>query len=532
MDIGAIQERIRELLEIFSRRIKQENISDRYDINRISESIMVPVLRLLYDYKKLRNLNYSDELNYPGIDIADDEAKIAFQITSTSDNQKVKHTLEQIKKHKLDKKYNRFIVYILTSKKGKYSDKDYAMMDVEFHKDRDIWDYLDLSKRVSQIDDVATLRKILQYLEDAIGRGQPFRHRPIETKTEELELNFVEIDVPKEIFFAEIDIDRSLLVEKIQERKYKPHYKISDRDIICEFFSQNLYKYPKDFVCYEKNIITFHDLTNDEHPYYAVIDPITIKKVETNSFFEDENGFDEGRERVLKDLLRRSLVRILVPYGIQWHDLEKLFFFNFDADSEDYSVVHNSDYNRYERKIRWKEKKSDERVVSFRRYPKDLPDETYYYFHLAFKVKFNLIDDRWYLEITPDWHASKDGYTNSYFRKGRKYRILYLSEKVKEKKEEEANQVVFNHFRFIRTFFRSIKSPLFNQSFIKFGRDLRFHSSPILEDKLWNPDFVYVDEDEQTDGSNKPKRKRGRRRKKSDINLENNKKDFNQNTLF
>lgn len=86
MDIGAIQERIRELLEIFSRRVNQDNISDRYDINRISESVMVPILRLLYDYRKLRNLNYTDDKNYPGIDLADDEAKIAFQITSTADN--------------------------------------------------------------------------------------------------------------------------------------------------------------------------------------------------------------------------------------------------------------------------------------------------------------------------------------------------------------------------------------------------------------------------------------------------------------
>src|SRR5579883_1731137 len=100
MEIDSIQNRIRELLEIFSRRVQQDNISDRYDINRISESIMVPVLRLLYDLRKLRNLNYTDERNYPGIDLADDEARIAFQITSTADNSKVKHTLEQIKKHR------------------------------------------------------------------------------------------------------------------------------------------------------------------------------------------------------------------------------------------------------------------------------------------------------------------------------------------------------------------------------------------------------------------------------------------------
>ena len=533
MELGKIQERIRELLEIFSRRVKLYNVSDRYDINRISESVMVPVLRLLYDYKKLRNLNYTDEKNYPGIDLADDEAKIAFQITSTADNQKVKHTLEQIKKYHLDKKYDRFIVYILTGKKGRYSDKDYARIEVDFHKDRDIWDYIDLSKRVSEIDDVARLKKVLDYLEDVFGRGQPFKHRPIETKTEEIELNFIEIDVPKHLYVADLNVDRTELVENIQARKYRRSHTIPDYEIVKEFLDQNNYKYPKDFVCHEHKLITFHDLSDDEHPFRAIIYPDSIKKILTNEFISEEKRIIEGKERVLKDLLRRCLMRILYPFGVNWQDAERLFYFTFDQESEDYPIFHNEDYNRFERKIRWKEKKSDERVVSYRRYPKDLPDETYYFLHLAFKVRFHLIGENWYLEITPDWHASKDGYKNSFFRNGRRKRILYLSEIVKDKKKEEANQGVFNHFRFIRTFFRNIKRPLFNQSFIKFGNDIRLESSPILEDKIWNPDYIPpFEEDNQQQSDETTKRKKGKRRKKVSFSKTKKKLNPKQNTLF
>lgn len=534
MDLLTLQEKIKELLLMFSFRVKQENISDRYDINRISETIMVPVLRLLYDYKKLRNLNYTDEKNYPGIDLADDEAKIAFQVTSTADNQKVKHTLEQIKKYHLDSKYDRFIVYILTSKKGKYSDKDYSQIDVDFIKDRDIWDYLDLSKKVSEIDDIAKLKKVFDYLESAIGRGQPFRHRPTENKTELIELNFIGVQVPEHLYSADINVDRSELVVRIKEKKFRPDFKISDRDVVCEYFDQNNYRYPKDFVCYENKIITFHDLNNDEHPFYAVINPKTITKVETN-FFVDNECFDEGKERILKDLLRRCLVRILVPFDIKWHNEEKLFFFTFDQESENYPIIHNTDFNRYERKVRWKEKRSDERVVSFRRYPKDLPNETYYYFHLAFKIKFHLLNGEWFLEITPDWHATKDGYKNSFFKDGRRKRIQYLSELVKDKKEEEANQAVLNNFRFIRTFLKNIKTPLFNEAFIKFGKDIQLNSSPILEDKIWNPDYIEVEEGAETEQNkdDTPKRKKGRRRKKKVV-PEVTKKQLNplQNTLF
>lgn len=84
MDVLAVQAKIRELLDTFSRRVERENISDRYDINRLAENVMLPILRLLYGYQDLRNLNYTDARNYPGVDLADDTAKIAFQITSTS----------------------------------------------------------------------------------------------------------------------------------------------------------------------------------------------------------------------------------------------------------------------------------------------------------------------------------------------------------------------------------------------------------------------------------------------------------------
>ena len=59
MDILSVQNQIRDLLEKFSQRVRLENVSDRYDINRLSESIMLPVLRLLYDLKDLRNKNYT-----------------------------------------------------------------------------------------------------------------------------------------------------------------------------------------------------------------------------------------------------------------------------------------------------------------------------------------------------------------------------------------------------------------------------------------------------------------------------------------
>lgn len=549
MDILSVQEKIRDLLENFSRRVRLENISDRYDINRLSESIMLPILRLLYDYKDLRNKNFTDARNYPGIDLADETAKIAFQITSTSDNQKIKDTLRTIKFHQLDKVYKRFVVYILTNKQGKYSDKDYAVLDVEFLKDRDIWDYTDLCKTVSEITDVNILRRVLRYLEDTVGRGQPFKHRPDEAKTEPLELNFIKIEIPKDLYLARLKIDRDPLVEAIQakdkaeKKKYRPAFQIPDREVVCRYFDENLIGYPKDFVCHKKQLITFHNLTDDEHPYYSAINPRTIEKMSFASFIAGDAGVDESKERVLKELVGRCLTRFLVPLKVSWHHREKLYFFTFDDDAEEYVPFHNVEKNRYERNEQWKEKRSTHRFVSFRRYKKDQPKETAYYFHLAFKTKFHIFGDECYLEITPDWHASIDGYRNSntfYDREtGKHYtrRIQFLSDKVKEQKERENNLPVFNHFRFIRTYLRRNFSPLLKKTgkdfFIEFGADVQLQSSPILEDKIWNPEYDKSDVGSVEENSDESKAKKKRRRKKKTAAKPTGKfKNPNQNTLF
>jgi hypothetical protein len=550
MDILSVQNQIRDLLEKFSQRVRLENVSDRYDINRLSESIMLPVLRLLYDLKDLRNKNYTDARNYPGIDLADDTAKIAFQITSTSDNKKIKDTLQIIKDHQLDKKYERFVVYILTSKHGKYSDKDYAVLDVDFLKDRDIWDYSDLCKTVSEISDVQILRRVLRYLEDTVGRGLPFRHRPDEAKTESLELNFIKIEIPRDLYFAKLKVERDDYVEAIQardkaeKRKYRPAFQIPDREVVCQYFEENLIGYPKDFICSRKQLITFHNLTDDEHPYYSTIDPRTIEKMSFATYIADNaGGVDESRELLLKELVGRCLTRFLVPLKVSWHLREKLYFFTLDDESEDYPLFHNVEKSRYERTEQWKEKRSTHRFVSFRRYKKDQPTETVYYFHLAFKTKFHVFGEECYLEITPDWHASIDGYRNSntfYDRETgerRTRRIQFLSDKVKEQKERENNLPVFNHFRFIRTFLRRNFSPLLHKTrkdfFIEFGTNVSLQSSPILEDKIWNPDFDQSEVNSIDENSDETKsRKKKRRKKKTDAKPTGKYKNPNQAGLF
>lgn len=511
MQIASLQARIRELFEILSRRVSQENISDRYDINRLSESLFVPVLRVILNKPTLRNLNYTDSKNYPGIDLADDSTRFAVQITSTATNQKVIDTLNTVGHHKLDLKYDRLVILILTKRLAKYSDKQYPKLEFVFSPENDIWDYQTLSKEVSAIVNVDQLKRIVDILENTIGRGQPFAHRPKPDKTEQIEANLVEIKVPETLFRAELRIDKKKLKASLENRG-KSVYRVSDRDYIDQAFYNLELKYPKDFVCQNSTLLTFHDLRDHEHPFRNIIDLNSISQQTLVDFARE----DIQNENLIKELLRRCLMRMLYREGVNWHSQDKCFYFTFDKSAP--NIVHNEKMHRYERQIHWKEKKRDKRYVSFTRYPKDLPDETYYQFHLAFKVRFHLLEG-WYLEITPDWLATKDGYKRAYRVGNRLKRIEYLSEKVKEKKNEEKPFAIFNNFRFIRSFLRASARPLFETSFLRFGDNVAFPFAPVLEDRIWNPDFPadeYVEQELEVEpDSNKSNVRRIHRRKKS-----------------
>ena len=87
-------ERITELLGVFAYQAKAYSASGKTDFNKVSEDVLVPLLRQIFDLPDLKNLNSAVKKDFPAIDLADDKAKIAFQITAISDSQKIKDTLK------------------------------------------------------------------------------------------------------------------------------------------------------------------------------------------------------------------------------------------------------------------------------------------------------------------------------------------------------------------------------------------------------------------------------------------------------
>ena len=132
-----------------------------FDINKICEDVVCGLFRELFGFNQLRNLNKDEKQNFPGIDLADDDERIAIQVTSDKSLDKVKDTLKKIVDHGLHEKYDRVIIYNLTTKQGSYSERAVAKIcgdHLGFDVRSDILDSRDLS--TSNLSDLMSLFRL------------------------------------------------------------------------------------------------------------------------------------------------------------------------------------------------------------------------------------------------------------------------------------------------------------------------------------------------------------------------------------
>src|SRR5262245_35952612 len=99
MKLDWIQSRIIELMSMFVHQVEASTAMNRTDINRISEVVLIPLLAEVFGYRNLNTLNTPAHPNFPGIDLGDETARVAVQVTSSTSNRKIKETLSQFVKH-------------------------------------------------------------------------------------------------------------------------------------------------------------------------------------------------------------------------------------------------------------------------------------------------------------------------------------------------------------------------------------------------------------------------------------------------
>ncbi len=161
--------RIKTLLSRFVTEVELSGAMYLQDINSVSEDFLIQLLSVIFEHSDLKNLNWSEKANYPAIDLGDYNSRIAYQITSTPDSQKLKKTLKKFMEHKLYDKFDRLVFYILTRKKDYRVDfKEITQDKLTFEKNQDILDSNALIREIRELPD-DKLSKVEELLEQQFG---------------------------------------------------------------------------------------------------------------------------------------------------------------------------------------------------------------------------------------------------------------------------------------------------------------------------------------------------------------------------
>lgn len=116
-----------------------------YDLNKQAEYFFQDMLNLTYSWS-LKNMN-KIQSNYPAIDLGDKKNKLCIQVTAQDSSKKIEDTINAFYKKKLDKKYNKLIILILTNKK-KYTKK----FSIKNHTEFEIIDIDDLLEEINSLN--------------------------------------------------------------------------------------------------------------------------------------------------------------------------------------------------------------------------------------------------------------------------------------------------------------------------------------------------------------------------------------------
>lgn len=448
------------------------NASSFYDINIHAEGFLIPVLNEVFGLR-LENLNTTQKKNFSAIDLADFKNKVAFQVTATSDFDKIKTTLEKFKEHKLNEVFDVLYIYIITHKKEKYNDaklKAFIPNDFAFSTTENVIDKDNLLQKITALSSTPKIEAISKIYEHEFSdfqvemREKAFVNGCLKTEAEAICPNLLKISFPKHFYQAELNIDEEAIINNVNT------YLLSiNKKTVKKLKPGNLVKKALravnvksgEWVLHEKYIYTFRNLDDTAEPFRKIVDIGTVIRLECKDYYDS----NENTTRIFKHLLRNTLIELCKLKEIEWYAQQEIFRF---ANNQ---VVPN------QKKIKWKGKNEATKTVIFEMHNKK-EGHIVCFRSLAFRSSFLNLDHDWYLVLNPTWSfTNPGGYRQSRFESA------YMS----GIKRLESNGTIYNYFRFFSYYFSHKDLFTAPYPFLEIHKSEKLSISPRLEEKAWKP---------------------------------------------
>lgn len=168
-----------------------------------------------------------------------------------------------------------------------------------------------------------------------------------------------------------------------------------------------------EWIVRRKTLISFHDLSHEPFKHYC--DLGTIERHEISTWEASEDSRNE-----LRELLSLGLRQKMRGYPLSFNPAKQYLYFAATAGGRP-------------RRLEYRGLRSDtEREVCGPRMSKKDPTKVMYFRHSALQWAFHYTDHRWFLEITPTYHFTRDGSIPDAF----------ANERLKKIKEKEKNAAV------------------------------------------------------------------------------------------
>lgn len=420
-----------QLREVVGRLITEVDLATnqgRSDVNLISEDAWIPILKEVYQCQNLINLNRRHR-NFPGIDLGDEQDRVAFQVTASTDMEKVKSTLEKFKKYNHKNAFDELYIFTIRTKQKSYSqdaiDKISAGV-ISFNAKKHIIDPGDILSEITrlrlpaQVRMLEEFRTILGDIEASVKKLNSPENVPYV-----LVSNLIKVCVPNKVYMAELSIDeKNILSAARRDLGYQG--KRPKKSLLVKF-ALLIAGLDKDgWVIYENKIFTFYDM-EQESAFLSIIDIGTVEELTSEDLIQHELV---EYQNLFKHLMKNTVKDQLKALYVSWSKEQRQFYFLPD------------DNESQQRKVEWVGKKVSRRTVYEVKFQKKNPEKVAHFKHQSFDLSFINIASDWYAAITPSWY-----YTWNLYSRNRFHDDLLSTQKRLEHNHSVRDQVRFiGHF--------------------------------------------------------------------------------------
>jgi len=437
MDVLTVENELRQVVSRLVTQVELATKQGKLDINLALEDALIPILKELFHLPKLHNLN-AKQKNFPGIDLGDEFDRVAFQVTATTDLEKIKKTLNVFIEKNYQSNFDELYVLMLVKKQKSYSQLsiDKIIGDVfTFNTNTHVIDPGDILAKASNLR-VTAQKRILHEFKLILGEIDGYL--ALRESTTELPraytTNLAPISFPNTVYVAQLTIVKKEVFERARaELGYKGR-RSSDMFLCVRLALALEGSQFSAWTFHDGKLFTFSNF-DDHTALMSIVDKGSIEELDSNELYDSEYV---EYENVFKSLLQGQVREQVKDYCIGFDMFEKQYYFQ-PEDKEQIS-----------RKEKWIGLKAAQRTVFERVESKKEPGKVAHFKHLSFQLTFVKIQDQFHAMIVPSWL-----YTYNTHRRSRFHDKL-----VSKQKGLENNQAVRNLTRFVSYFLAQMDAQL------------------------------------------------------------------------